>query len=71
MLNFFFQNQDLKKNMGKNNANKIMHFKKKIMQYCNISLIKTNNAVLQYCIKTNHIAMILPECALIQGSGYN
>ena len=45
--------------MGKNNANQIMHFKKIIMQYCNKSLIKNNNEILQYFNKNNDIALVM------------
>ena len=37
----------------------IMHFKKIIMQYCNKSLIKNNNEILQYFNKNNDIALVM------------
>ena len=57
--------------MGKNNANKIMHFKKIIMQYCNKSLIKNNNEILQYFNKNNDIALVMHQGALLDMSGWN
>ena len=57
--------------MGKNNANKIMHFKKKIMQYYNKSLIKNYNEILKYFNKNNDIALVMHQRALLQMPGVN
>ena len=41
------------------------------MQYCNKSLIKNNNEILQYFNKNNDIALVMHQRALLDMSGYN
>ena len=36
------------------------------MQYCNISLVKKKNEILQYCKKNNDIALVMHYHALLQ-----
>ena len=38
------------------------------MQYCNKSLIKNNNEILQYFNKNNDIALVMHQCALLDMS---
>ena len=40
------------------------------MQYCNKSLIKNNNEILQYFNKNNDIALVMHQRALLDMSGY-
>ena len=39
------------------------------MQYCNKSLIKNNNEILQYFNKNNDIALVMHQRALLDMSG--
>ena len=39
------------------------------MQYCNKSLIKNNNEILQYFNKNNDIALVMHQHALLDMSG--
>ena len=41
------------------------------MQYCNKSLIKNNNEILQYFNKNNDIALVMHQRALLDMSDYN
>ena len=41
------------------------------MQYCNKSLIKNNNEILQYFNKNNDIALVMHQLALLDMSDYN
>ena len=41
------------------------------MQYCNKSLIKNNNEILQYFNKNNDIALVMHQRALLDMSGLN
>ena len=41
------------------------------MQYCNKSLIKNNNEILQYFNKNNDIALVMHQHALLDMSVYN
>ena len=41
------------------------------MQYCNKSLIKNNNEILQYFNKNNDIALVMHQRALLDMSGHN
>ena len=41
------------------------------MQYCNKSLIKNNNEILQYFNKNNDIALVMHQRALLDMSDHN